>query len=289
MGLVGLGCGVGGGGVGRGVGVGHGVGVGRGIGGGGGRGGAQEFCRGGDEFAFEAEAGADDGGVQAACGVEVVPQDGGRGTGGGAYLVADDGSAAGQRLVQGADAAVERDERDWFGALGQGDADPRGEVLHGGDARDGLHRDLGDQVANGLGQVAERGVQVGVAEGAERDRGGARGELRRHRGGGRPPGRGPPRRDTAGVVQRELQALDPVRVDVRADDRLSPAGFGGFGGPGIRAGQHGDQHHVGLAEHADGLDRDQFRIPGPDAHPDQPLHGVGTLAQAAVNLAAAAG
>ena len=62
--------------------------------------------------------------------------------------------------------------------------------------------------------------------------------------------------------------------------------------PGCRAGQHRDQHHVGLAEHADGLDRDQFRVPGPDAHPDQPLrHDVTSAAipQAAVNLAAAAG
>ena len=65
-----------------------------------------------------------------------------------------------------------------------------------------------------------------------------------------------------------------------------------LGGPGVRAGQHRDQHHVGLAEHADGLDRDQFRVPGPDAHPDQPLrHDVTSAAipQAAVNLAAAAG
>ena len=36
-------------------------------------------------------------------------------------------------------------------------------------------------------------------------------------------------------------------------------------------GQHRDQHHVGLAQHADGLDRDEFRVAWPDAHPDQPL------------------
>ena len=41
--------------------------------------------------------GADDGGVQAAGGLEAAGQDGGRGAGGGADLVADDGPAAGQR------------------------------------------------------------------------------------------------------------------------------------------------------------------------------------------------
>ena len=58
-------------------------------------------------------------------------------------------------------------------------------------------------------------------------------------------------------------------------------------------GQHRDQHHVGLAQHADGLDRDQFRVPGSDAHSDQALHREVTSAAApqaaAVNLAAAAG
>jgi len=74
-----------------------------------------------------------------------------------------------------------------------------------------------------------------------------------------------------------------------------PQILGGSRGPGVlggRAGQYGDQHHVGLAEHADGLDRDQFRVPGPHAHPNQPLrHDVTSAAipQAAVNLAAAPG
>ena len=266
--------------------------------------GVQDVRGGGDELAGQAQPGADDGAVQAAGRVQAVPQDGGRGAGGRAHLVADDGSADGQRLVQGADAAVERDQRDWFGALGQRDARPGGQVLHGGDAGHGLHRHLGDQVADGLGQVAERGVQVGVAEGAERDRGRARGELRRHRGRGGLPGRRPARRDAAGVVERELQALDPVSAHVGADDRLGPPwtrilglgwlGLGWLGlgwlGLGWLGGQHGDQHHIGLAQHADRLDRDQFRVPGSDAHSDQALHGVGTLPQAAaVNLAAAAG
>ena len=96
-----------------------------------------------DEFACEAEAGADDGAVQAAGRVQAVPEDGGRGAGGGADLVADDGSAAGQRLVQDAEGAVERSERDRFGALGQRYAGPGGQVLHGGDARHRLHRHLG--------------------------------------------------------------------------------------------------------------------------------------------------
>ena len=79
----------------------------------------EEVGRGGDELAGEAQAGADDRGVEAAGRLETAGQDGGRGAGGGADLVADDGPAAGQRLVQGGDAAVERDERDRFGALGQ--------------------------------------------------------------------------------------------------------------------------------------------------------------------------
>ena len=236
-----------------------------------------------DELVPQAEAGADDGGVEAAGGLEAVAEDVGGGAGGGAGLVADDGSAAGQRLVQGGDAAVEGDEGYWFGALGQRDAGPGGQVLHGGDARDGLHRHPGHQLADGLGKVAEGRVEVGVAERAERDRGGARGELLRHRGGGRLPGRGPPRRDAAGVVEGELQAPDAVGGDVRADDGFCAAGFR------VRGGQHGDQHHVGLAEHADGLDRDQLGISGADAHADQPAHGAAALAQAAVNLAAAAG
>jgi hypothetical protein len=74
---------------------------------------------------------------------------------------------------------------------------------------------------------------------------------------------------------------------VGADDGFCPAWLGGVAGN--RRSQHGDQHHVGLAEHADGLDRDQFGIPGPDAHADQALHGALTSAQAATNLAAAAG
>ena len=248
----------------------------------GGLGGAEELGRGGDELAGQAQAGADDGGVQAAGRLEAVAQDGGRRAGGGADLVTDDGAAAGQRLVQGAGSPVERDERDRFGTLGQRYAGPGGQVLHGGDARHRLHRHLGDEFAYGLGQVAEGRVEVRVAEGAERDRGGARGELIRHRGGGRLPGRGPPRGDAAGLVQRELQPPDPVRGDIGADDGLRSSG--------LRArGQHGDQHHVGLAEHPDGLDRDQLRVAGPDADPDQPAHEAGTLAQAAVNLAAAAG
>ena len=65
-------------------------------------------------------------------------------------------------------------------------------------------------------------------------------------------------------------------------------------GLGVGSGQHRDQHDVGLAQHPDGLDRDQFRVAGPDPHADQalharPIHAEGTLAQAAVNLAAAAG
>ena len=104
----GLGRGIGrlGGGIGRlgrGIGrLGGGIGrLGRGFGRlgggfGGGRGGSQDFCRGGDEFAFKAEAGADDGAVQAAGRSQPIPQDGGRGAGGGAHLVTDDGSPAGQ-------------------------------------------------------------------------------------------------------------------------------------------------------------------------------------------------
>ena len=76
--------------------------------------------------------------------------------------------------------------------------------------------------------------------------------------------------------------------------RLGAAGPAGSGVP-AGPGQHRDQHRVGLAQHPDGLDRDQFRVAGPDPHADQALHAAlsfhaeGTLAQAAVNLAAAAG
>ena len=150
---------------------------------------------------------------------------------------------------------------------------------------------IGHQLADCLRQVAEGRVQVRVAEGAERDRGRSPGELRCHRDGSLLPGGRAPRRDAAGVVQRELEALDHVRVDVRADDRLGAARFRV---PGVRGGQHGDQDDVRLAQHADGLDRDEFRIPGPDAHSDQAFHRAGTSAagterQAAANLAAACG
>src|SRR5262249_6623561 len=135
---------------------------------------------------------------------------------------------------------------------------------------------------------------------------GARGELLRHRGGGRLPGGGPPWRDAAGVVQRELEAADPVRADVGADDGLGATGYRSAGrlrvGPGQDRDQHRvgfaqdrDQYRVGFAQHPDGLDRDQLRVAGPDPHADQALHAAlsfhieGTFAQAAVNLAAAAG
>src|ERR1700736_6433817 len=61
--------------------------------------GPQDVGGGGDELAGEAEAGADDGAVEAAGRVQVVPQDVAGRAGGGAYLVADDGSGAGQGLV----------------------------------------------------------------------------------------------------------------------------------------------------------------------------------------------
>ena len=62
----------------------------------------------------------------------------------------------------------------------------------------------------------------------------------------------------------------------------------------VRGGQHGDQDHVCLAQHADGLDRDEFGIAGPDAYSDQAFHRADTSAarierQAAANLAAACG
>ena len=112
------------------------------------------------------------------------------------------------------------------------------------------------------------------------------GELLGHRGRGRVPRGGPARRDAAGVVQRELQAPDPVRGDVRADDRLGPARLRGGR---LLGGEHGNQHYVGLAQDADGLDRDQFGVAGTDADPDEPHHGTLAFALAAVNLAAAAG
>src|SRR5690348_14944599 len=210
----------------------------------------QDVLGGGDELAVQAEAGADDGAVQAAGFLQEAAQLAGRRAGGGADLVADHGPALGQRLVQDAGAAVEGDEGDGFGALGQREAGPGGQVLHGGDARDRLHRHLGYQGPDGLGQVAEGGVEIGVAEGAEGDRGRAFGELLGNRGRGRVPGGGPARRDAAGVVQRELKPPDPVGGDVLTDDRLGPALLASGGttplGPpaGLARGEHGDQHYV---------------------------------------------
>ena len=86
--------------------------------------GRQEVGGRGDQLAGQAQAGAEDGAVQAADLAQAIAQDSGLGTGRGAYLVAHYGSAAGQCLVHGADAAVEGDERDRFGALGQREAGP---------------------------------------------------------------------------------------------------------------------------------------------------------------------
>ena len=88
------------------------------------------------------------------------------------------------------------------------------------------------------------------------------------------------------------EAADPVRADVGADDGLGATGSGRLR---VGPGQDRDQHRVGFAQHPDGLDRDQFRVAGPDPHADQALHAAlsfhteGTFAQAAANLAAAAG
>ena len=221
----------------------------------------QRVRGGGDLLTVQAQADAEHRARQAAGVAQLAAQRAGGGAGRGAGLVAHDGAAAGQRLAQRGGAGVERDQGDRLGALGQRDPGPRGQVLHGGDARDRLHPHVRDQLAHGLGQVAERGVQVGIAQGAERDRGRSLRELGRHRGAGGLPGRGPARCDPAGVVQRERHPLDPAGGHVLADDRLGPAGLG------IGAREHRDHDHVGLAQHPDGLDRDELGVAGADADP----------------------
>ena len=53
--------------------------------------------------------------------------------------------------------------------------------------------------------------------------------------------------------------------------RMIGLGTAGFRRLRAGSGEHRDQDHVGLAQHPDGLDRDQFRVAGPDPHADQAL------------------
>ena len=66
-------------------------------------------------------------------------------------------------------AGRDRQQSKGFGALAEDGAGPRGEVLHGGDAGDRLDLDVGHPLAHGVGEVGERAVDVGVADGRERD------------------------------------------------------------------------------------------------------------------------
>ncbi len=222
---------------------------------------------GADVLAGQAQAGADDGLVQTACGGQQGDDLGRRGARGGAELVADDGAGAGQGVAEGLRPGGEREQGERLVAFGQDGGGPGREVLHGGDAGHGLDGQAGDQAANGLGQVGERGVEVRVADRAEGHRARAVLEGAGHFGRGGLPGGGAAFGDAAGVVEGERDRADPVSGDVSADRGLGPAGDGG-----ARAGHHRDEDDVGLAQHPDGLDRDQFRVTGAHAHPDQRGH-----------------
>src|ERR1700760_2876828 len=120
--------------------------------------------------------GPGEGGGQAAGGGQDAGDFGGGGAGGGAELVGDHRARASQRRAKGTSAGSEREQGERLIAFGQGGGRAGGQVLHGGDAGDGLDGHAGDQGADGLGQVAERRVQVGVADRAEGHQVGAVGE-----------------------------------------------------------------------------------------------------------------
>ena len=171
-------------------------------------------------------------------------------------LVGDHGPGTGQGVLQHGGPGGDGHERERLGALGQDGPRPGGEVLHGGDPGHGRHDGPRHELGDGLREVGERRVHVGVADGRE----GHRRVLAQQFGdplpGGVPRGLAPG--PVAALVQREHDPDDLVPGHVVQHGRLGPAAL-----PAVH---HGDHHDIGLPQGAHALDGHQLRIPG--AHPD---------------------
>jgi hypothetical protein len=144
------------------------------------------------------------------------------------------------------------------------------EILHRGDAGHGLDDDVRHESTDGLGEVGERGVHVGVADGREGD--GAAVAQQRGDGlaGGVPGGLAPG--SVAALVEREDDPYDLVGVDVVQDGRLGASRLAAVFSVG--RGHHGHDDDIGLLKGAYALHGHQLRVTGPHSDPDQPSHRV---------------